>query len=110
MSKQRSEAEWETWEFPREAALQDYVMKRLKAAKGVRATKISDRYNSGVSDILVCAAGRFVAIELKVGYNKATELQKQFLNEIREAGGETGIAYNWGDVKTILRRAGYECG
>ena len=103
----RTEAEWELHEFPRENKLQAYVMKRLKNLAGVKPINISDRFNAGISDVLVCYDGKFIAIELKVGDNTPTALQLDFLNDIENAGGITGVAYNWRQVKEILSRAGY---
>jgi len=108
MPKKRTEREWETHQFPRESALQAYVMKRLKALPNTHFFKVADRFTSGISDIIGCVNGRFVAIELKVGYNKPTALQKAFLKLIEKAGGVSGVAYTWGDVKDILRKAGYK--
>jgi hypothetical protein len=42
---------------------------------------------SGVSDIVVCFDGRFIAIECKAGKNKLSELQKMFQEKVAAAGG-----------------------
>jgi Holliday junction resolvase len=42
---------------------------------------------SGVPDIVGCYKGRFFGIECKAGNNKPTELQKNQLRLIAEAGG-----------------------
>jgi penicillin-binding protein-related factor A (putative recombinase) len=41
----------------------------------------------GVSDIIVCYKGRFVAIEVKSPSRKPTPDQIQFLKEVEKAGG-----------------------
>ena len=41
----------------------------------------------GVSDLLVCYKGFFIALELKVGDYTADQLQISYLQKIREAGG-----------------------
>jgi len=46
---------------------------------------------SGVPDIICCVAGRFMAIECKAGKNKATPLQIQEIERIRNAGGAAAI-------------------
>lgn len=107
MGRKRTESDWETHRFPREAKLQDYVIKRLKKLPEIKVIKIADRFTKGISDLLLCVRGKFVAIELKVGSNKPTKLQLYFLEEIKNAGGIVGIAYTWGGVKDILRKAGY---
>lgn len=42
---------------------------------------------NGVSDIIVCLDGLFIAIECKAGTKTATELQKLFLNRVEDNGG-----------------------
>jgi Holliday junction resolvase len=42
---------------------------------------------SGVPDIVGCYKGKFFGIECKAGKNTATELQKNELRQITEAGG-----------------------
>lgn len=41
----------------------------------------------GVSDLLVCYKGYFIALELKVGNYQADPLQISYLHKVREAGG-----------------------
>ena len=47
---------------------------------------------SGISDIIGCYNGRFIAIECKAGKGKATALQERELIAICNAGGFTYIA------------------
>ena len=42
---------------------------------------------SGIPDIIGCKNGKFIAIECKAGYGKATALQERELNAIAAAGG-----------------------
>jgi len=42
---------------------------------------------SGVPDIVGCYKGKFFGIECKAGSNKPTELQKNELKQIAQAGG-----------------------
>ncbi len=42
---------------------------------------------SGVSDIVACYQGLYIAIECKAGKNKLSELQKMFLERVSAAGG-----------------------
>lgn len=56
----------------------------------------------GVPDILACSPrGRFVAIEVKYGANKASKLQEYNLAKINEAGG---IAFVTWDLETVIAR------
>ena len=49
--------------------------------------------SSGVPDILVCAFGKFLAIECKAGNNTTTALQDSHLAHIRDTHG-TGLIIN----------------
>ena len=62
----------------------------------------SDRWNSGVPDLLILWEAQFAAIELKVGRNKATRLQEVVLGRIRDAGGFTAVCYDLGQVRAVL--------
>ena len=108
MGNKRTEEEWGLREFPLESKLQAYVMQRLKGIEGGHFFKIADRFTSGISDIIGCHHGVFIAIELKVKNNEPTKLQEAFLDKIWLSGGVGGTAYNWRDVKNILRSAGVD--
>lgn len=58
----------------------------------------------GASDILglIPPTGRFLAIECKVGKNKPTDKQIEFLAAVREAGGLDVVAYVLDDVFEAL--------
>lgn len=58
---------------------------------------------SGVPDIVVCIAGKFVGIECKAGKNKPTALQEREMDAIRSAGG-TAVVVSTSDT-TELRAA-----
>lgn len=105
-----TETDWEEKKFSREtgsSGLQIYVLKRLRQLDNVVPVKVMQANEDGVSDILLCVNGRYVAIELKVGNNKPTKKQLSFLDKVLSAGGVVGVAYTWGDVKKILRMADY---
>ena len=57
----------------------------------------------GVSDILgIMKNGKMLAIECKTGYNKASDVQKEFIDNINKAGGIAFVAYGIDDVKKYL--------
>lgn len=57
----------------------------------------------GVSDILgILPDGRFLAIECKTGYNKASDVQKEFIKNINDNGGVAFVAYGIEDVNKKL--------
>lgn len=49
---------------------------------------------TGEPDLILCYAGRFLAVELKVGSNKPTRIQSHRLNQWREAGGAVCVCYS----------------
>jgi hypothetical protein len=64
---------------------------------------------SGISDILACIDGNFVAIEVKrqsPAINYCTELQKNFLDLIRGAGGVAMAVSSVEEVKENLKKEG----
>lgn len=57
----------------------------------------------GVSDIIACGPdGRFVAVECKVGNNKLTDAQKDFLNRIHERGGLALVVRKLDDLLEVI--------
>jgi hypothetical protein len=60
--------------------------------------------NAGVSDIIgQLKDGRFLAVEVKVAPNKATEKQQQFLDQVNRNRGVGLVAYSFVDVEKMLR-------
>lgn len=49
--------------------------------------KISDRYVAGIPDLVGCCNGRFCSIEMKIGDNTPTALQRLNLAAIESRGG-----------------------
>lgn len=66
----------------------------------------SDRFVSGVPDLLILYQGIFAAVELKVGKNKATKLQLIVLQRIGEAGGITRICRDMAGVREVIQKIG----
>jgi len=59
----------------------------------------------GVSDILgIMKDGRMLCIECKTGYNKASDVQKEFIANINKSGGIAFVAYGIDDVEKALTR------
>jgi len=69
----------------------------------------SDKWRTGIPDILMLWQGNFLAIELKVGDNKTSKLQDKTLSEIQNAGGYTIIAYHFDTLKIELNKYQKEC-
>lgn len=63
----------------------------------------------GTSDVLCCFRGRYVAIECKIGKNKPTAAQADFIRRIQEAGGVGFAAWSVVDVwKNLTELTGVE--
>lgn len=70
-----------------ETVLKERVLKRLKNIPNVWAEKIQQVAIVGTPDLLLCVAGRFVAIELKASGGRVSGIQLHKLEKIRMAGG-----------------------
>jgi Holliday junction resolvase len=71
-----------------EKRVKDKVVKLLKEMGCYYFYPVTGGFGtSGVPDIVVCYAGKFVGIECKAGKNKPTPLQLKNLHEIAESGG-----------------------
>lgn len=85
----------------RETRFKIRVQERLKKleSKGLYHVKIQQVAVRGVPDILICAAGKFIAFELKVD-SKLDELQRFTLEKIRKAGGYAVVVTpeNWDEI------------
>lgn len=78
-----------------ESKFQDKVQSRFRELQKlgaslwwVKAQMVAIR---GIPDLLICANGVFVAWELKVGNNKASDLQGWTLDNISKAGGTARV-------------------
>lgn len=63
------------------------VLDKLKLIKNIWVVKVQQKSIAGVPDIIMCANGRFIAWELKVGSNRASPLQQYNIDCINKAGG-----------------------
>ena len=72
------------YEIPFMGVVKDYI--NDKYGSDVRVIRASNCAEAGVSDLLLCYKGFFVAIELKTE-SEVSDLQIEFINEVRIAGG-----------------------
>ena len=88
---------------PLEKYIQRRIQKELKKL-GHRSVKYpGGRFGeTGVSDLLCCICGRFVAIEVKRPGKQATGPQRAFLDSIRASGGLTMVGRSWEHVAAFL--------
>ena len=90
-----------------ETRLKEKVLAALKKEyRDAWVYKTADRWKSGIPDILVCRGGRFFAIELKVGNNKATRLQEHVLKKIQSAGGRVAVCRSVDEVRNVFNNGG----
>jgi len=87
-----------------ETQLKLKILKKLKDHyRDAWVYKVSDRFRSGIPDIIICYRGRFVAIELKTPKGFATPLQLHTLKEINRYGGTACICRSWQEVDAVMR-------
>lgn len=110
LNYERREEKYEKHVFKGESEFQTYVLRRLRAIPTItlKSFKVMKANENGVSDIILCINGKFVAIELKHKGNKPTPMQVDFIKDIRSSGGIGECAWVWGDVKAILLKAGFD--
>ena len=61
--------------------------------------------SAGIPDILACYRGVFLGIEVKVGKNKPSELQKAKVKLINDAGGLAFVT--WDDLEQVEATLNY---
>lgn len=58
---------------------------------------------SGIPDLIACYKGVFLGLEVKLDYNKPSEIQKVKIKMINDAGGIGRVVYSIDEVKEVLR-------
>lgn len=92
-------------DYKNEAELTKKVKQYLDKQPDVFYKKISDRFQNGISDILACVNGHFVAIELKAKNYKATPQQLLFIKQVQNTGGIGAVCYCVSDVEKLIKMA-----
>ena len=89
----------------KEQNIQTAIMNYISSIGGlpVKQNEMGIYAKSGVSDIIACIKGKFVAIEVKRPKNKPTKLQLNFINAVTSIGGVAFWADNLEDVKEKLK-------
>ena len=71
--------------------------------EGKRTDRVWRAGIKGGSDIIgIAKDGKFIAIECKIGNNKATALQQMFIDDITKRGGYAAIVYTPEQIEKIL--------
>lgn len=83
-----------------ETKFQNRVLKDLKKLDNLWVLKTQEKTRKGVPDLLICAKGKFVAIELKSKNKSPDQLQQFELSCIKAAMGVALVAYpdNWSEI------------
>lgn len=89
----------------KEQNIQTSIMNYIKSIGGlpIKFNNMGIYATAGVSDILACIKGKFVAIEVKKPGGKPSKLQLSFINAINSLGGIAFWTDNLEDVKDKLK-------
>lgn len=76
----------------------------LNGLEGCKAIKFHGGAfaESGTPDVLCCYKGHFLALEAKVGKNKATLIQKRRLEEWAKAGATVAVVYSVEEAEEVV--------
>ena len=90
----------------KESKVQNDILQYLRSIDA-RAVKVLSANFNGVSDILACVDGRFVALEVKVLGKKHTlkPLQQRYIQDVINAGGIAGCVVSVDEVKELLNES-----
>lgn len=88
--------------MPRERDIQAAIAEALRA-EGYYVAKGSAQGNTGVPDLLVCARGRFIALEVKVDGADRTAKQKVHVRAVEAAGGAGFVVRSVADALVCVR-------
>jgi Holliday junction resolvase len=85
-----------------ESGVQSKIIKWLES-EGHYVARVVKASKAGCPDLLVCAGGRFVALEVKRPKGGVVSpLQKHHIGKIQEAGGIAAVVRSVEDVKETL--------
>lgn len=91
--------------YSKESDLQNKVIKVLKQIfkEDIWFSKISDRYNKGIPDIIGCIDGMFFGLEFKRDKGRPSKLQEYNIDKIIKAGGKVCIVRTVEEALRILK-------
>jgi hypothetical protein len=101
----QSNLEADMLSYAQEATLTKKVKNWLDTQDDIAYYKASDRYQKGVSDIIMNVGGVFVLAELKAKNGIERPHQKLFIKEMTRPGGVGGFCYTLHDVKELVHAA-----
>jgi hypothetical protein len=87
----------------RETQIKNRVLKFLRNEyPGIFVYKAADKFTAGITDLILCANGTFVGIELKQPGLAAKPIQEYQMSKIRKAGGRTAVCHSVEEVKQFM--------
>lgn len=91
-------------QFDTEAEMLEKANGFLEMLPNTKVVRKEAGVRSGISDLLVCYHGRFVALELKDATGVPSIQQLQFIKEIQDAGGQGAVCRTLAEVyQTLLK-------
>lgn len=85
-----------------EVALKNKVIKRLRKVPDLWFFKCSDKFQSGIPDIIGCYKRQMFALELKTAKGKLTRLQEHTLHNLITVGALTAVIRNMDELSEFL--------
>jgi Holliday junction resolvase len=87
----------------RETRLTNNILTAVRR-RGIYARKIAGNpfQQAGLPDIIACAAGRFVGLEVKIETGQTTRIQDREIQNIRTAGGVAGVVRSVNEALAIV--------
>ena len=85
-----------------EAKLQASIIKWLSAMPNTEVIKIIRANKRGVPDLFYMGDGRGIWFEVKVGANRASQIQRAEMERINNAGFETYVVRSLDEVKKLI--------
>ena len=85
-----------------ESQLTRKVMLWLRRDLGCFPLKLSDRWTSGIPDIVVTYKGRTVWIELKTGTGRLSDIQKWTIDKLIQQGSEVHVCRSLDEVRALF--------
>lgn len=79
--------------------------KKLLSYAGACIVREASPTRRGISDLLVCYNGRFIAIELKDEIGETSKHQDKFIEKVQAAGGLAQACRTLSEVWSLLYRA-----
>lgn len=84
-----------------ETRLKNKVREYFESLTNCFFYKVSDRYEVGLPDFIICYRGQFLGIELKAK-SKQSKIQKHKESKIIMAGGIAKVCYSVDQVRTVI--------